>query len=30
MKKFALHLLQAWNEARKGYVNRYSHHRLGS
>jgi hypothetical protein len=30
MKKFALHILQAWNEARKGYINRYTRHRLGS
>jgi hypothetical protein len=30
MKKFILHILQAWNEARRGYVNRYARHRLGS
>ncbi len=30
MKKFDLYILQAWNEARKGYINRYTRHRLGS
>lgn len=30
MKKFALHLLQAWSEARVAYSNRFARHQLGS
>jgi hypothetical protein len=31
MKKFALNLLQAWNEARLAYTNRFTtRHQLGS
>jgi len=30
MKKFILHLWQAWNEARLAYANRFARHRLGS
>ncbi len=30
MKKFAIQLLQAWNEARLAYSNRFSKYKLGS
>ena len=30
MKKFAIQLLQAWNEARLAYSKRFSRYQLGS
>jgi hypothetical protein len=30
MKALVIRLLQAWNEARTDYANRYANHRLGS
>lgn len=30
MKKWILRLWQAWNEAKLGYVNRYTKYRIGS